>query len=143
MTTEATPEITQYLKDNRLCVFATGRKDGSPQQSLIGYQFDGKEFLLGGNATSAKMRNLRRQPRASIAVIDGRRVLLVYGRARLVEDATEMEKLQQRFGPRTPPGGAGGRPQVAGGGAPARGPMGRRVNILFTAEKYIADRVGG
>lgn len=140
MTTELSPEAAQYLKEHRLCVFATGRKDGSPQQSLIGYQFDGKEFLLGGQATSAKMRNLRRQPRCSLAVIDGRRVILVYGRAQIVEDPAEMEKLQQRFGPREAPPR---REPAPGAPAPPPRPMGRRVNILFTPEKYITERMNG
>ena len=138
---QPTEEVAQYLKEHRLCVFATGRKDGSPQQSLIGYQFDGKEMLLGGQATSFKMRNLRRQPRCSMAVIDGRRVLLVYGRAQLVEDEAAMTKLQERFGPREGPP----RPQGGQGGPPPRPPrpMGPRVSILFTPEKYIAERMGG
>ncbi len=137
---QATDEVSQYLKEHRLCVFATGRKDGSPQQSLIGYQFDGKELLLGGQATSAKMKNLRRQPRASLAVIDGRRVLVVYGRAQLVDDPAEMEKLQARFGPREGPP----RPQPAPGAAPPLPrPMGPRVAILFTPAKYLAERMSG
>lgn len=137
---EATPEVAQFLKEHRLCVFATGRKDGSPQQSLIGYQFDGREFLLGCQATSFKAKNLRRQPRCSLAVVDGRRVLLVYGRAQLVEDEAEMAKLQERFGPRERPPQAQAQPGQA---PPPPRPMGRRVNILFTPEKYIADRMGG
>jgi len=138
---QPTEEVAQYLKEHRLCVFATGRKDGSPQQSLIGYQFDGKEMLLGGQATSFKMRNLRRQPRCSMAVIDGRRVLLVYGRAQLVEDEAAMTKLQERFGPREgPPRPQGG--EVAAAPRPPR-PMGRRVAILFTPEKYIGERMSG
>ena len=100
---EATPEITQFLNDHRLCVFATGRKDGSPQQSYIGYQFDGKQFLLGGQATSAKMRNLRRNPGCSLIVPADRGFLLVYGTAELIEDEDEMTKLQERFGPRARP----------------------------------------
>ncbi len=45
---DLTPEAEKYLKEHTFCVFATGRKDGSPRQSLIGYQFDGRQFLLGG-----------------------------------------------------------------------------------------------
>jgi nitroimidazol reductase NimA-like FMN-containing flavoprotein (pyridoxamine 5'-phosphate oxidase superfamily) len=140
---EATPEIDQYLKEHGLCVFATGRKDGSPQQSLIGYQWDGKQFLLGGNATSFKMKNIERNTKnVSLAIIDGRRELLVYGVAELVKDPAEMEKLQQRFGPRAAPP----RPQGAEGQAPrpqpAR-PMGPRVNILVTPTKFIAERMAG
>jgi nitroimidazol reductase NimA-like FMN-containing flavoprotein (pyridoxamine 5'-phosphate oxidase superfamily) len=140
VTTEPSSEAVDYLKEHRLCVFATGRKDGSPQQSLIGYQFDGAQFLLGGQATSAKITNLKRQTRCSLAVIDGRRVVLVYGQAELVEDAAAMEKLQQRFGPRTPPS----RPQGAPAGAtPPPRPTGPRVNILFTPHKYITERMNG
>lgn len=136
---EISPEAAEYLKDHRLCVFATGRKDGSPQQSLIGYQFDGTQFLLGGQATSAKMKNLRRNSGASMAVIDGRGIVLVYGKVQLVEDPAEMEKLQARFGPRAAP------PQQQQGAAPQppRPPMGRRVTILFTPEKVIAERMSG
>ena len=47
---ELSPEADHRLKDHSLCILATGRKDGSPQQSYIGYQFDGSQFLLGGGA---------------------------------------------------------------------------------------------
>jgi PPOX class probable F420-dependent enzyme len=130
-------EIDEFLKGHRLCVFATGRKDGSPQQSYIGYQWDGKQFLLGGQATSFKMKNLRRNPGCSLVVTDGRGFLLVYGTAELVEDEAEMAKLQERFGPREAP------PRPAGQAAPPPRPMGKRVNILMTPTKIIANRMRG
>ncbi len=139
MAAEVSEEVTSWIKAHGLCVFATGRKDGSPQQSLIGYQYDGKEFLLGGQAASFKMKNLARNPGCSMAIIDGRAEVLVYGRATLVEDPDEMAKLQERFGPRAAPPRPSGAPAPA---APAR-PMGRRVNILLTPTKIIADRMAG
>lgn len=143
MTTEGPSheEVTKFLQDHRLCVFATGRKDGSPQQSYIGYQYDGKQFLLGGGATSFKMKNLARNPGCSMVVTDGRGFVLVYGTAELVEDESEMAKLQERFGPR------GGPPRPAGteGSAPPPrpAPTGKRVNILMTPTKIIANRMNG
>jgi len=134
---DATPEVTQFLREHRLCVFATGRKDGSPQQSYIGYQFDGKQFLLGGQATSFKMRNLRRNPGCSLVVPDGRGFLLVYGTAQLIEDEAEMAQLLERFGPRAAP------PRPEGAPAPPPRPMGKRVAILMTPTKFMADRIGG
>jgi PPOX class probable F420-dependent enzyme len=134
---DATPEVTQFLREHRLCVFATGRKDGSPQQSYIGYQFDGTQFLLGGQATSFKMRNLRRNPGCSLVVPDGRGFLLVYGTAQLIEDEAEMAKLLERFGPRAAP------PRPEGAPAPPPRPMGKRVAILMTPTKFMADRIGG
>jgi PPOX class probable F420-dependent enzyme len=134
-------EVTQFLKDHTLCVFATGRKDGSPQQSYIGYQYDGKQFLLGGQATSFKMKNLARNPGCSLVVTEGRGYVVVYGTAELIEDEGEMAKLQERFGPRAAPP----RPQAAPGAAPPPPPrpMGRRVNILVTPTKILADRMKG
>ena len=137
-------EVTRFLQEQRLGVFATGRKDGSPQQSYIGYQYDGKQFLLGGQATSFKMKNLKRNPGCSLLVTAGRGFVLVYGTAELVDDEAEMAKLQERFGPRAAPP----RPAAPAGGAPAapaapRPPMGKRVNILMTPTKIIANRMNG
>jgi PPOX class probable F420-dependent enzyme len=135
-------EVTKFLQDHRLCVFATGRKDGSPQQSYIGYQYDGKQFLLGGQATSFKMKNLARNPGCSLVVTDGRGFLLVYGKAELVEDEAEMAKLQERFGPRAAPP----RPAATEGSPPPpprQAPMGKRVNILMTPTKIMANRMNG
>ena len=137
-------EVTKFLQENGLCVFATGRKDGSPQQSLIGYQYDGKQFLLGGQASSFKMKNLKRNPGCSMVVTVDRGHVIVYGTAELVGDEAEMAKLQERFGPRAAPP----RPAAAAGAAPAaptapRRPMGKRVNILMTPTKIIANRMNG
>jgi hypothetical protein len=85
------------------------------------------------------MKNLARNNRASMAVTDGRGEVLVYGTVELVEDPDEMAKLQERFGPRAAPPRPAGAPTPA---APAR-PMGKRVNILLTPTKIIADRMGG
>ncbi len=138
MTTEgpSQEEITKFLQDHRLCIFATGRKDGSPQQSYITYQYDGSQFLMGGQATSFKMKNLARNPGCSLMVTEGRGYLLAYGTAELIEDEAEQAKLQERFGPRTAP-----RP---GGQAPtAARPMGKRLMILVTPSKIIANRMNG
>jgi nitroimidazol reductase NimA-like FMN-containing flavoprotein (pyridoxamine 5'-phosphate oxidase superfamily) len=134
-------EITEFLKGHGLCVFATGRKDGSPQQSYLGYQYDGKQFLLGGQATSFKMKNLKRNPGCSFVVTEGRGHVIVYGTAELVEDEAEMAKLQERFGPRAAPP----RPATPAGTPPPapRPPMGKRLNILMTPTKIIANRMKG
>jgi nitroimidazol reductase NimA-like FMN-containing flavoprotein (pyridoxamine 5'-phosphate oxidase superfamily) len=134
-------EVTQFLKEHGLCVFATGRKDGSPQQSYLGYQYDGKQFLRGGQATSFKMKNLKRNNGCSMVVTEGRGHVIVYGKAELVEDEAERAKLQERFGPRAAPP----RPaQPAGSPPPApRPPMGKRLNILMTPTKIIANRMKG
>ena len=49
--------------------------------------------------------------------------------------------LQERFGPRAAPPRPAGAPAAAP--AAPRPPMGKRVNILLTPTKIIADRMGG
>jgi PPOX class probable F420-dependent enzyme len=133
------PDLTDgevaWLKGHTLCMFATGRRDGSPQLSLVGYQFDGSQFLLGALTTADKTRNLRRNPRCALSIQDGQGFVVVYGTAALVDDPAEMEKVQSRFGPRV----AGPRPA----GAPARPPADRRVSILVTPDKYLTSRMTG
>jgi PPOX class probable F420-dependent enzyme len=86
----AAPEVIDFLKSHRLGVLATGRRDGSPQQALIAYHFDGTDFAISTRSPSAKAKNIRRRQRVSLAVSDGPRVVVVYGRARLVSEAGEV-----------------------------------------------------
>ena len=87
---EADAAIIEFLREHRLAVLATGRRDGSPQQALVAYQFDGKDFAISTRAPSAKAKNIRKQPRVSITVTDGPRVVVVYGRASIVRAPEEV-----------------------------------------------------
>ncbi len=82
--------VIEYLRGHRLGVLATGRRDGSPQQALVAYQFDGKDFAISTRRPSAKARNIRRQPRVALTVTDGPRVVVVYGRAKVIRDPEEV-----------------------------------------------------
>ena len=87
---EADAAVIEFLKTHRLGVLATGRRDGSPQQALIAYQFDGRDFAISTRAPSAKAKNVRKQPRVSLTVSDGPRVVVVYGRASVVREPEEV-----------------------------------------------------
>ncbi|MDA0364627.1 MAG: TIGR03618 family F420-dependent PPOX class oxidoreductase [Chloroflexi bacterium] len=75
-----------YLKEHRLGVLGTGRRDGSPQLSLIMYEFDGNNIVISVTSDRAKWKNAVRQPRVSVLVQDGRRQLIIYGSAQAVSD---------------------------------------------------------
>jgi nitroimidazol reductase NimA-like FMN-containing flavoprotein (pyridoxamine 5'-phosphate oxidase superfamily) len=77
----------QYLKDHRLGVLATGRRDGTPQQSILSYSYDGTEVVISTGSETAKVKNIRRRPGVALAVTDGPRCVVVYGRARLLQGA--------------------------------------------------------
>jgi nitroimidazol reductase NimA-like FMN-containing flavoprotein (pyridoxamine 5'-phosphate oxidase superfamily) len=75
----------QYLKDHRLGVLATGRRDGTPQQSILSYSFDGKDVVISTGSDTAKVKNIRRRPGVALAVTDRPRCVVVYGNARLLQ----------------------------------------------------------
>jgi len=86
---DVTPEQQEYLGGHQWAVLATGRKDGSPQASMIAYVWDGEHLLVTFRRGSAKRHNIARQPRVAVLVPDGRRALTVYGDAELLEEGPD------------------------------------------------------
>ena len=78
----------QYLRDHSLGVLGTGRRDGSPQLSMIIYDYDGDDLVISVTTDRAKWQNAMRQPNVALLVPDGRKQLIVYG---AVEGVTETE----------------------------------------------------
>jgi PPOX class probable F420-dependent enzyme len=75
-----------FLRDHRWAVLATSRRDGSPQQSMIGYAVDDDgRIVVSVKSYTAKWNNARREPRVSVCVVDGRVHLVVYGIAEPID----------------------------------------------------------
>ena len=86
---ELTPEHVEFLAEHKFSILSTGRRDGSPQASMVGHTADGNDVLVTFRRSSAKYNNIRRQPRVVLSVPDGRRVLTIYGDGELVENDPE------------------------------------------------------
>jgi PPOX class probable F420-dependent enzyme len=83
-----------FLRDHVWAVLATGRRDGSPQQSMVGYVVDGDgRIVVSVKSYTAKWRNALRQPRVSLTVPDGRAHLVVYGEAEAIDADPERAEL--------------------------------------------------
>ena len=135
MTVEPNELAKEFLKAHRLGVLATGRKDGSPQQALIAYQFDGREFAIRTSDASAKAKNIRKRDRVSLSVSDGPNGVVVYGRARVAagpEAAPYLERFAQQQ-----------RPAGTGPARPARQQTGEPVVLVLTPEKFMDARLEG
>ncbi len=91
-----TPEQETFLREHDLCVLATGRRDGSPQVSTVYYHFDGTDIVISATTDRWKYINAMRQPRVAVLVNDGRRQLIVYGRAEGVPNDPERLQLTRR-----------------------------------------------
>jgi pyridoxine/pyridoxamine 5'-phosphate oxidase len=112
-----------FLKERHLGILATGRRKGTPQQSILSYNFDGKDVVISTGDVTAKVKNIRKRPGVSLAVTDGPRCVVVYGTARLLQGAEAEGYL--------------GRPAASGrqGGTPTL--------IVFAPETYRWARLEG
>ena len=80
-----TDEQREFLAGHTWAILATGRRDGSPQQSMIGYCLDAEDRLvISAKSYTAKWNNAVRRAEVSVAVPDGRACLVVYGRAETI-----------------------------------------------------------
>ncbi len=87
MTYDWEPEQRNFLDSHRWAVLATGRKDGAPQQSMVGYFVDDDgRLVLSVKSYTAKWHNALRQPSVSITVPDGREHLVINGEAEPIAD---------------------------------------------------------
>lgn len=90
----------EFLDDHMWAILATGRRDGSPQQSMVAYVVDDQgRLLISAKSYTAKWKNAVRQPRVSVAIPDGRVQLIVYGTAETIDaDPVRAELTAQVFG---------------------------------------------
>ena len=81
-----TPAEKRYLEAHMWGILATGRSDGSPQQSMVGYVIDHEgRLVISAKSYTAKWKNVRRNPNVSITVPEGRTHMVIYGRAETID----------------------------------------------------------
>lgn len=68
------PEIAEnvraFLGETRFAVIGSTNRDGSPHQAALWYALRGDTILMNTGAASKKVRNLKRNARASVCVVD-------------------------------------------------------------------------
>jgi PPOX class probable F420-dependent enzyme len=67
---ELTAELQQLLRKRVVCFFATTMPDGSPQMTQTWIDTDGTYVLINTVEGHQKVRNVRRDPRVMISVVD-------------------------------------------------------------------------
>jgi PPOX class probable F420-dependent enzyme len=94
-------ERAAYLRGHTLAVLATGKRDGSPQLTMIGYVLDDDgALLISAKRYTAKHRNVVRQPKVALIVHDRAKQLVIYGEAEGIEDDPRRADLSVKiFGP--------------------------------------------
>jgi PPOX class probable F420-dependent enzyme len=111
---------------------ATVRPDGSPQSSVMWFDWDGEKIRMTHTKTRQKFKNLADDPRVALSIADPEdqyRFLEVRGVVETVEDDDEQasfyKSLQQRYGVDYPVRDAA-----------------VRVVLTISPEKYVAVRGG-
>ncbi len=100
-----TPERRRafLMHGTRTGKLATTRADGRPHVVPIWFVLDGDDIILTTGASSVKARNMRRDPRVSLAVDDQQppySFVMVEGTATLAEDAPDLLAWSTRIGGR-------------------------------------------
>jgi PPOX class probable F420-dependent enzyme len=80
-----TAEQEAFVKEQKLGVLATQKKDGTSQLSPIYYAYQDGRIVISITKTRAKYHNIRRNPQVSICIVspEGRPYVTVYGRAEI------------------------------------------------------------
>ena len=97
-----TDEQRRVFLDTNYGVVATIRRDGSPQLTTVWVDADDENVLFNITETRKKLRNLERDPRATVHVQDGDdpyRWVAVSGRVELDRDGAEehIHKLSRKY----------------------------------------------
>ncbi len=97
------PGLQKLLREPAYCQIATLMPDGSPQVTQTWVDTDGQYILINTADGRQKVRNVRRDPRVAVNVVDpGNEFRLASVRGRVVEVTTEgadehIDRLAQKY----------------------------------------------
>jgi PPOX class probable F420-dependent enzyme len=96
-------DVDEFLAQPNAAVIATLRPDGSPHTAATWYDWEDGRVLLNMDASRVRLSYMRRDPRASLTVIDLEqwyRQVTLMGRVVRIEDDPELadiDRLAQRY----------------------------------------------
>jgi PPOX class probable F420-dependent enzyme len=70
--TDIADNVRAFLEEVRFATIATTNADGSPHQAGLWYELRGDTIVLNTGTASMKVRNLKRDARASVLVVDAK-----------------------------------------------------------------------
>ncbi len=92
-----TSVVRTFLDERRYAVLATINESGMPQLTAIWYELQGDEVLMNTAAGRLKHRNLQRDPRLTLCVVDEERYVTLYGLAALLDDPVQAQEDDYRL----------------------------------------------
>jgi PPOX class probable F420-dependent enzyme len=104
VTTEWGKHVEQRLQSNIIAWLTTVGGDGRPYTVPVGFVWEGQTLLLFSQPKKQKLRNIRKNPRVTLALDEteqGNDVVIVEGRAELIDDpqiSVEMPAYVEKYG---------------------------------------------
>jgi PPOX class probable F420-dependent enzyme len=90
-------EGDEFVRDRHLATLSTLLQDGSPHVVPVGFTVDGATVRIITSGPTQKVRNVRRDGRASVSQLDGARWLTLSGTARILDDPTDVADAVARY----------------------------------------------
>ncbi|MFI8193287.1 pyridoxamine 5'-phosphate oxidase family protein [Streptomyces sp. NPDC085946] len=98
---EPGPAVRRRLAEERNVWLCTVRPDGSAHVTPVWFVYRSSRWWIGTDRGSVKVRNIRGEPRVSLALEDGRLPVVAEGDAALVHDGFPREVVaafQRKYG---------------------------------------------
>lgn len=82
-----TPDQEAIIKEEKLAIMSTVRRDGGAQLTPINYVYQDGRILVSTTRDRVKYHNVKRNPLVSLCIVrpEGRPYVTVYGQARIEE----------------------------------------------------------
>jgi len=87
-------QARDFLAAPRYAVLATINADGMPQQTPVWYQLRGDVLYMNTREGRLKWRNLQRDARVSLCVVDGERYVTLRGRVTMTGGAAAYDGIR-------------------------------------------------
>jgi PPOX class probable F420-dependent enzyme len=101
---EIPQSVRELIAEAPLAHLTTLNSSGGPQVTVVWVGIENQEFVIGHLAVHQKVKNIRRDPRVALSMLDGktnaqglREYLVIYGNARVTEGGAV--DLLRRLGP--------------------------------------------
>ncbi|MCZ0975966.1 pyridoxamine 5'-phosphate oxidase family protein [Streptomyces albulus] len=98
---ELGPAVRLRLAEEKNVWLCTVRPDGSAHVTPVWFVYQSSRWWIGSDHSSVKVRNIRKEPRVSLALEDGRFPVVAEGEAALIRDGFPRQILtafEQKYG---------------------------------------------
>ncbi len=92
MTVALSEKARKFLQGRRFAALATINRDGTPQLTAMWYLLEDDTIVMNTKVKRTKERNMRRDPRISVCILEGYSYVTVSGKVEMIDDQEIAQK---------------------------------------------------